>query len=128
MQLSLKTIILAAVALIAAGVLIGSKMFKAEPQIETRTVTKDRVVTVTKEVKSPNGTVVREEVKTEERKSDQQIAIAPPVKPDWLLTGGIRPQEQHYMLGVQRRIIGDVYGGLQVDTQRNAFLTISILF
>lgn len=127
MQLSVKSIILVGVLLIAVGVGIGSKLFKTPPQIETRTVTKDKIVTVTKEVVRPDGTIERDQTRTEERKKDENVVVAPPAKPDWMLTGGFGLQQQ-YMLGLQRRIVGDIYAGVQADTQRNVLATITILF
>lgn len=128
MQLSVKTIILSGVLLIAIGVAIGSKLFKPAPQIETRTVTKDKVVTVTKEVVRPDGTIERDQTRTEERKKDESVVVASPAKPDWMVTGGLKLNEQHYMIGLQRRIIGDLYVGGQVDTQRNVLATLTFVF
>lgn len=119
MQVSLKLGILLAALLIALGVVIGSKMNQVETLTETKIVQKDRVVTVVKEVKSPDGTITREEQRVEDRQQESQVVVnAPKDKQDWILGAsyGIAI-EPYYGASVHRRILGNLYLGVQVNTR-----------
>lgn len=110
------------------GIGLGYKLAPV-PQSETRTITQDKIVTVVREVKRPDGTVVRDETKTEDRKAEQSIVVAPPVKPDWLVGVsygfGVVPT---YGITVQRRIISNVYVGASASTVGDVTLNVGVTF
>lgn len=122
MQVSKKTAAIAAAVCIGIGAVIGSKWGS---QIETQIVTKDRVVTQIKEVTRPDGTVVRDTTRVEDRQ--QAISVTQPAKKDWTVTAlyGFGPA---YGVGVSRRILGDFSVGVQGTTKGDIMATLSYQF
>jgi hypothetical protein len=122
MQVSKKLAISVVVLCIAAGAVIGSKW---GAQIETRTVTKDRIVTQIKEVVRPDGTVERDTTRTEDRRTDA-VTIA---KKDWIVKAGygIAPVP-YYGAGVYRRVFMDVFVGVEASTRGEVMAGVLITF
>lgn len=122
MQVSKRVVFIVVVICIGIGAVIGSKW---GAQIETQIVTKDRIVTQIKEVTRPDGTVIRDEVRVEDR---QQTVIAP-AKKDWIVGAGygIAPIA-YYGVSVHRRVIGDVYLGISGNTRGEAMASVLISF
>lgn len=98
-------------------------------EIAERTVTKDKVVTVVREVKSPDGTVIRDERTERDSRSDARVETSPAVKPDWLLGVSANPFKPGVYGGqVGRRILGNSYVTVSADTHGNLLLGVTILF
>lgn len=114
MEISKRVAAGAAVVCIVVGGIVGSKLTKVTPQIET--VIKDRVVTVVRQIKSPDGTIVTDVRQTEDRQ--QRQTVAPPKKPDWHISASYQPSGiPVYGVQLERRILGDVYLGVSVNTE-----------
>ena len=124
MQVSVKTASVAAAVCVVVGVVIGSKWGS---QIETQIVTKDRVVTQIKEVTRPDGTVVRDTTRVEDRQ--RAITVTQPAKKDWTVTAlyGFSPVPV-YGVGVSRRVLGDFSVGAQATTKGDLLATLSYQF
>lgn len=96
----------------------------------TETVTKDKVVTVVREVKSPDGSVVRDERTERESRTDSQVQV--PVvqaKPDWMVGVNASPVVPgHYQATIGRRVLGNAYISASGDTHGTILLGVTILF
>ena len=78
-------------------------------------VTKDKIVTVTKKIKEPNGQVITETTKTEDKQvSASKIQLAKK-EPDWLL-GLDYTTKQNVVGSVSRRIIGPFFVNVSAST------------
>lgn len=122
-----KQLIIAGVCILL-GAVLGYKLAPV-PQSETRTIVQDKIVTVVKEVKKPDGTVVRDETRTEDRKAEQSITAAPPSKPDWLVGVSYKFSDVPvYGITVQRRVIGNVYVGASASTSGDITANVGVTF
>jgi hypothetical protein len=121
------------VIVLAIGVGVGT-YFDAKHTIEEKTVYKDRVKTVVKEVitERPDGTKITERHTDKEEKTKQvnNKSESRPVKKDWgvgvkydLLQPG-----QTYTLEIHRRIIGDFYVSGYGRTDGTAGLGLTFFF
>ena len=125
--MSKKTVIVAAIVFVLGGVL-GYKLAPV-PQSETRTVVQDKIVTVVKEVTKPDGTVIRDETRTEDKRADSSVTVAPPSKPDWLVGVSYEPGVVPvYGITVQRRVIGNVYVGASASTSGDITANVGVTF
>ena len=121
------------VIVLAIGAGIGT-YFNQKHTIEEKTVYKDRVKTVVKEIikENPDGSKVTERVIHTDEKSKQtaQKKESKPVKKDWLVGIGynIIGPDQFYNGRLERRILGDVYVGLNGDSRGNFGVGITLLF
>lgn len=129
MEVSRKVAVIVACVCVGAGALIGSKCGTVPPQSVARTVTKDRVVTQTKEVVRPDGTVQRDVVRTEDRSADSHVAVAPAAKKDWIIGVGygiaVLP---YYGVSLHRRVLGDFYLGVSGDTRGEVIASLLFTF
>lgn len=107
-----------------------------EVKTETKEVVKNNIVTVVKEVKRPDGTVERTETTTDRTKStvkqSESIAVFKAI--DWhvsasavkkLDTGALEP---HYQLQIERRIMGPIFFGANISTEKQIGITIGLEF
>lgn len=97
-------------------------------------VVKDHIVTVTKESKAKDGTESIITTTTDDRAATDNkntVDTKPAQAPQWLISGGAGLTVNGlpvYAGSVQRRIIGPVFLGLQVTTQKEGFVTLGIEF
>ena len=114
--------------LIALGAGLMYQFGPRRVEVTEKTVTKDKIVTVVKEIKRPDGTIERDE-RTER---DTDVVADRPViqpKPDWLVGVSANPFKQgHYQGELSRRVLGNAYVGVRADTHGNLLLGVTILF
>ena len=117
---SQKYVYLLVVLLGASG---GYYLGRATARPETVTVTeqqKDKIITIVRTVKSPNGTITRDRTTTEDRIVERNlIEIKPLPKPNWRISGGYSggfALVPAYQLSIERRILGPVFLGANADT------------
>lgn len=86
-------------------------------QLEEKTVVKDKIVTVVREIKRPDGTVERDE--RIEKDSSQTITVPlPEPRPDWLIGISASPTiSNKYSAFLGRRIIGNAFITISATTQ-----------
>lgn len=111
----MKAYILSGVIGLALGIALAKYYMK--PGIQMQEVIKDRVVTVTKQVKSPDGTVTTDVVRTENRAQNITVSKSESKQPTWLLTGGMSftPANRTYSVQIQRQVLGPVYMGIAAE-------------
>lgn len=106
--------------------------------------TKDKhVTTVKREETKPDGTKVKETTRTVDERTEtdrgreintvKETIKVVSNRPDWRLSVAYIPniptyQTEVYRFDLQRRIIGEIYAGVQVDTNKTIGLSISIGF
>lgn len=132
-------IIVGAVAYASGRYLQPPKTITKEVQVvkEVEVVKRD-VRTVIKEVSRPDGTKIRETViedKSKEAKNKDQTntstKLVESLKPQWKVQGLVGINEisnPTYGVGVERRIIGPVFAGVWVNTQKQYGVSVSLEF
>ncbi len=99
--------------------------------IETSTVEKivnrDKIVTVVRRVKNPDGTVVTDRRTEVDRNREKDIQKTVVVPKDWLVGVG-STLDRTYSAQVQRRVLGPVFLGIQINTKQELVGTISVQF
>lgn len=96
------------------------------PQNSAETITKDRIITVTRTVKSPDGTVITDERK-EENSTTKEKVITADKSPDWHISIG-SDINRIIKLEVSRRILGPITIGVYGDTNKTIGVGVGILF
>lgn len=123
-----KYVVLLAILLSASG---GYYLGRATAQPETKIVTeqqKDKIITIVRTVKSPDGTVTRDRTTTEDRMVERNLVeILPLPKPNWNVSAGYT-LDHRYTLQVQRRILGPVFLGVNADTAGRVGATVGFEF
>jgi Na+-translocating ferredoxin:NAD+ oxidoreductase RnfG subunit len=134
MRYILKTKILSYVIILVCGVLVGRFFDNGRSIVEERTVYKDRVKTVIKEVitQSPDGTTVTERTTTKKEKKDlkKNRLESKVAKANWGIGVGyemFRP-EPVYTIDIKRRVIWDLYLGAYGRTDGRFGVGITYLF
>jgi hypothetical protein len=123
MQLDIKTAAATLCVTLLAGILIGKELQdKVEPKTEIKTVEvlRDKIVTVTKTIKLPNGTIEVDSTKTENKVDTikQDVVVQAPA-PKWEV--GITYDVQRRVgIEVQYRLISNLFviGGADSSTAR----------
>lgn len=127
MEVQKRTI--AGLLIVAAAIGAAGARYGLNPVIKTETVTKDKVVTVVRTVKDKDGTVTTDRTTVTDRVK-KDVAAVPVLKvpPQWRVTGGYKVNGQDYMLGVERRILGPVFVGVQATASGSILATVSVEF
>jgi len=100
------------------GFFSGRKYAESGGQIRIKEVTKDKIVTITKEVVRPGGIVEREIVKTEDKRTEvAKIETKPVPKPDWAIT--VMAGQDLQQAIVHRRIFSQLYLNLALQKEEN---------
>ena len=122
MEVSKKIAVSVVVLCIGIGAVIGSKTVSRP---ETATVIKDRIVTVTRQIKRPDGTVERQVERTEDRSKVVTVA-----KPNWLagVQYGVTSDVPYYGVSVHYRVIKDVFVGASVTTRGDVMASVIVTF
>lgn len=99
-------------------------------KIQDRVVTQDVVKTVTKIVKEPGGvtTIYKESTKVSDKKVDKVAShVSSPAKASsqYRLGALFTPTFEPYALGVERRVLGPVWAGVQANKDREILFTLS---
>lgn len=114
------------------GIGVGSRFRKVVEKevVRDKIVTQDKIVTIVKQIKAPDGTETIETVRTEDKSTvaehKSEKLIEKPVDSKWRITGGYGPQKA--IVGAEVRIISAIWAGAQIDTQGNVVGTLSIEF
>lgn len=114
------------------GIGVGSRFRKVVEKevVRDKIVTQDKIVTIVKQIKAPDGTETIETVRTEDKSTvaehKSEKLIEKPVDSKWRITGGYGPQKA--IVGAEMRIISAIWAGAQIDTQGNVVGTLSIEF
>ncbi len=101
-------------------------------------VTRDRE-TSERETKLPDGTVIKERetrtVTDRDRSNESETTkeMQTTNRPTWRISGGYMPsipsfQEPRYTAGLERQVIGEIYAGIVVGSDKTIGVTISIGF
>lgn len=106
---------------LTVGGVLGSKLVTSTPQIVTNEVVKERIVTRTKVVTSPDGTVVSETDSVTDKVSDSKTIVSNATKPQWNVSvdAGIKMSDELnriYGVQVQRRLFGPIFAGVRAST------------
>jgi hypothetical protein len=128
------------VTIVLASILLGGYIERRVSRNSTNIVsnkddstTQNKIVTTIKETKNKDGSSETDTTIVDNSRivHDDDSTITTAVKHDWILQGGVGLNtglEQLYMVGVQRRILGDIYLGAWGTTTKEAGLSISIQF
>lgn len=114
------------------GIGVGSRFRKVVEKevVRDKIVTQDKIVTIVKQIKAPDGTETTETVRTEDKTAivehKAEKLTERPVDSKWRITGGYGPQKA--IVGAEVRIISAIWAGAQIDTQGNVVGTLSIEF
>ena len=94
------------IAFIAGVALTAALAWKLRPVPETKEITRDRIVTVTKTIKQPNGTTEIDQVTTEDvQKQVTAPAVVATKLPVWGVGAGYNLDRKYYVT-VDRQILG----------------------
>jgi hypothetical protein len=130
MDIQKRSLLLIVLLSASGGYILRQSTASLETKTVTKDVIKDRIVTVTRTVKAPDGTITRdrrtEQDRAATRREEAVAQVAAPIK-DWRLTGGYMI-DKVYTGGLERRVLGPVFLGLQADTQGHVGATLSIEF
>lgn len=129
MELRKRTVLI--LCLLSCAIGAGIATYTVKPQVVSKieTVEKDKIVTVVRTVKQPDGTVVQDKTITQDRvKQVEQQVVEQKVPPQWRITGGYQFGQQNYMLGIERRIMGPLFLGVQGRTDGSILATLSVEF
>lgn len=100
-------------------------------QTQEKVVTQDVVRTVTRIVKEPSGvtTIVKESTKVSEKKADKVTSVSVPTKSSvvaqYRATALFTPTFDPYAVGVERRVLGPVWAGVQVQKPGNLLFSLA---
>ena len=98
---------------------------------QDRVVTQDVVKTITKIVKEPGGvtTITKESTKVSEKKTDKvtsHVSVSPAkAMSQYRGMALFTPAFEPYALGVERRVLGSVWAGVQANKQREILFSLS---
>jgi hypothetical protein len=134
-------------ACLIAGFLLGGKLVQPKEVIKTQLVDhdviKDHVVTVTKEIVQKDGSKEIDTTVTDDRKQDDvkkestvSVQPLPKVDPKWFVTVGAGIDASSlsslgspvYSVGVDRRILGPIYGGVWGNNKSQVGVGIGLEF
>lgn len=99
-------------------------------EVVERVVSKDKIVTVTKEVVRPDGTRETDTIKTEDKLQvkDNSTLITEVRQSDWHISLGYTLKQQVYQLGVERRILGPLFLGAYGRSDKSLGVSLSFEF
>lgn len=117
----MKYVVVSAISLIIGAIVAILYM----PQNEAKTVIQDRIVTITKRIKSPDGTEVVEEKKIEDKKSTATVPVA---KPYHIVVSSTLVEKPMYMLTITRDVLGPISVGAFVTSEKSVGLAVGISF
>lgn len=93
----------------------------------------------TRETRLPDGTVIKETIQSRNTRtrvdsesslsSDRELTKT--ARPEWRITGGYQPpipsfQESRWSVGLEKQLIGELYGGLSVTSERTVGFSLSL--
>lgn len=140
--ISMVSIKLAAIIAVISLLLGGALALKLMPpkevtkiEVQEKEVIKNDVTTVKKEIKKPDGTIEDDTIitdhstTTDDKKSSETI-IVKQLQPQWLVTGGayLNDSTRYYNLLVQKRLLGPVFAGINITTNKDLGLVVSVEF
>lgn len=99
-------------------------------KVQEKVVTQDVIKTITKIVKQPGGVTVitKESTQVSEKKADKVTShVSSPAKAaaSYRGTALFTPTFEPYALGVERRVLGPVWAGVQANKDREILFTLS---
>ena len=106
-------------------------------EVQEREVIKKDVVTVVKEVTRPDGsketTTTTTDKSTEKKDKEAESIVSKPVEKQWFVTAGASKdlsdfEKTIYQAGVNRRILGPIYVGIQANTNQEIGINIGMEF
>lgn len=114
----------------AGGYYLRIATAQLETKIVTRDIIRDKIVTVTRTVKAPDGTIIRDR-RTETdrdttRRSESVVQTAAPLK-DWRISGGYMA-DKVFTGSVERRALGPIFIGVQADSSGRIGASIGVEF
>ena len=101
---------------------------------QDRVVSQDVIKTITKIVKEPGGvtTITKESTKVSDKKVDKiasHVSVSPTkAVPQYRGTALFTPTFEPYALGVERRVLGPVWAGVQANKDREILFTLGVEF
>jgi hypothetical protein len=126
MEVSKKQITVSIVSCLVVGTIIGTIMGQKMSQSGTQIITKDRIVTVERQVTRPDGTVERDTTRVEDRRTEA-VTVA---KPDWAIGAsyGITGPVPSYGISIHKRVFMDVFVGVTANTRGEVMASALITF
>lgn len=111
------------------GIAFGTGRYLTPVKVETKESVRTEVEYITRVIKAPDGTVIKEKIskntaqkdtqsKTENKKPDYKASIIPQYN---LNTNTIK-----YGASVEKRVLGPIFGGIYADTDKNIGVVISL--
>lgn len=124
---------------LALAIAFASGRYFAPVKIQEKQVVKEVVRTekeyVTREIKKPDGTVIKEvivtdTVKTAKEKTKEKIVTneKPNYKASIIPKYSFKDYKISYGASVEKRLMGPVFGGVYADTDKNLGVVISLEF
>lgn len=124
--------IIVAVVLLAAA--YGTGRYMSPTKVETKEVVKTNVEYVTRVVKQPDGTVIKETVKKEQTEKEKQSVTENKkanTKIGVIASHDFTRKDDNlsYAFTLEKRLVGNVFGGVYVEpTAKKAGLSLSMEF
>lgn len=100
------------------------------PEITVNEVIKEKIVTQIRTVKSPDGTVIIDETKTEDRKTETK-AVIPVIESKWHISADVSygiDLKPLYGLQVERKVLGPMYLGVRATTAGTVGIVLGATF
>jgi len=112
-----------------------TKRFYPDLKVEVveKVVSKDKIVTVTKEVVRPDGTRETDTTKVEDRVKveDKKLVVAEVKEANWHITLGSDfslQGSQQFQLGIERRVLGPLFLGAYGRSDKSLGITLGFEF
>lgn len=129
-MINFKTVVLLCVASAAlAGWAV--KRYLPTEVVKTETVEVEKIVTIIHREKKPDGTVVEDEKRTEDRQTDTDTVASKPVAPppNWHISAQYLPDTlPAYGINVERRILGPIFVGVGANTRKELHVSLGFEF
>jgi hypothetical protein len=119
------------ISIVALAIAFATGRFMTPEKVITQDRIKTEVEYITREVKTPDGTVIKEVIRkdviekeklklVESKKPDYKVSLLPKYSLD--------TKEITYGASVEKRLAGPIFGGIYADSQKNIGLVISLEF
>lgn len=123
------TFLLCVLSAVAAAAAV--KRYLPTEVIKTEIKEVEKIVTVVHREKKPDGTIVEDETRTEDRKTNTDTVASKPAAPppNWFVSVQYLPDSTPgYGVSVNRRILGPVFIGAGVNTRKELQVSLSVEF
>lgn len=126
-----KTSIKILAVIISIGIAFAWGRYSAPKNVETKEVVKKEIEYITREVKKPDGTIIKEVIQkdlTEKAKDNKTVYEKPKYKAEIIPKYNFETKKTTYGASVSKRFSGPIFVGVYGDTDKNVGVSLGIEF